>query len=782
MPESYPSCLSPSNHTNLVRWGLNLLTNPQASQWLLDEPMRFASLFAMMSPHVVLPEALLARVSAGADASATRVHEIEELRSSGMVSSAGRVSPKYIEALLDGMKLAEVARKEPEVWEGAMKQWARDVEVFADEISQSLSEYAQAIAQAPSLMAVPPAPGGKGVMALFHTNLALFLSASEGSFTLNEIRVLEVSFCQAEYEAFKLFFEVLADNPRSYGEMLSIMLDVEKSVLEKLVSTEGRLARLHLVPFDPSTRRILPLAGFWHEWFGGLHESSEQAVAKFLVPLRNRRNAGALARLPPSDTEMVSKILMEGDGRHGTNVLLYGPKSIDKLGWVHALAKKLGRTPYTLPHDLPDMVLPSVCHVAQRLLSQLDKKGWLVLSKADSVLTRTQRGRHQFLFLELEFESEVDDGAGEADLLARNPVPSVWLVNSPDRISEDNVGRFLYTCEMKAASRSERRQEISGSLEGLSLSEEFLTELSQHAQVGKQQLESAAELVWRFAERPFDDDEGRRADREALARRAIEQSQKALNRRKREDLRQPVTQYSLDYLNIRGVFPTPKILSSLRRSPNASLCFYGIPGTGKTQLAEHIAVELDKPIIIKRASDILGKFVGENEKNIKLMFEEAQDEDAVLLLDEADSFLRDRNLARQSWEVSTVNELLQGMERHRGVFICTTNLFSSLDLASLRRFTFKLEFLELNEDQRWQMFLNESGFVESSVSEEVLEVMKLDLNTIRGLAPGDFATIQRQLRLMQESLGPDQWIAQLRAEARAKMREAMMAEGGTHTL
>ena len=57
------------------------------------------------------------------------------------------------------------------------------------------------------------------------------------------------------------------------------------------------------------------------------------------------------------------------------------------------------------------------------------------------------------------------------------------------------------------------------------------------------------------------------------------------------------------------------------------------------------------------------------------MFEEAQAEQAVLLLDEADSFLRSRRLAERHYEVSEVNEMLQGMERFAGVFICTTNLF-----------------------------------------------------------------------------------------------------------
>lgn len=773
--------LTASSHANLVAWGLNLMAHPEASKWLLDDPMRFASLFAALRPHISLPGSLASLIHRG-DGSprVLRSFEIDELRGSGMLPFSGKVSPQYIESFWEGIKLSEAIRKNPPLWKEAVKDWSEEARESSDGLGQSLSRHVEEISNAPSLSSFQPSGQDRGVAAMFNQNLALFLSASQTPFTIDEIRILEVSFCQAEYEAFRMFFEILSQNPRTYAEMLAIMLDMEAEVLEKTVSVEGKLSRIHLVPFDADSRRVLPLAGFWHEWFGAMHRSSQAALDRFITPLRKERNAGALARLAPTDADMVARILQEHDGQWGTNVLLYGPKNVDKVGWVHALAKEYGRSPYTLPPGIPDSVLPSVCHVAQRLLSRVDKNGWLVLPKADSILTRTQRGRHQFLFMELEFESEVDDAAGEAELLDKNPVPSVWLVHTPDRISEDNIGRFLYACEIKAASRSERRQEIKEALGPLGLSENFFTELSQHTRIGEQQLASAAELVWRFAKRPFD--KNNQEEREALVRQAIEQSQKALNRRHRESLRQPVTQYSLDYLNISSPFPIPKILDSLRRSPNASLCFYGIPGTGKTQLAEHIAVELDKPLIIKRASDILGKYVGENEKNIRMMFEEAQDEDALLLLDEADSFLRDRNLARHSWEVSTVNEILQAMERHRGVFICTTNLFASLDLASLRRFTFKLEFLELDEEQRWQMFLNESGFQETFVSEVDLDAMKLDLNAIRGLAPGDFATVQRQLMLIGERLGPAEWIAQLQEEARAKMREASLAERGTYTI
>ena len=90
------------------------------------------------------------------------------------------------------------------------------------------------------------------------------------------------------------------------------------------------------------------------------------------------------------------------------------------------------------------------------------------------------------------------------------------------------------------------------------------------------------------------------------------------------------------------------------------------------------------------------------------MFEEAQTEGAVLLLDEADSFLRSRKRAERSYEVTEVNEMLQGMERFGGIFVCTTNLFEDIDEAALRRFTFKLRFMPLLASQREAMFVAEA--------------------------------------------------------------------------
>ena len=212
-----------------------------------------------------------------------------------------------------------------------------------------------------------------------------------------------------------------------------------------------------------------------------------------------------------------------------------------------------------------------------------------------------------------------------------------------------------------------------------------------------------------------------------------------------------------------------RIIQALKKNPVGTLCFFGLPGTGKTALAEYIAMQLDMPITIKPASELLSMWLGESEKNIAKMFEEAKAEGSILLLDEADSFLRDRSQAQRSWEVTQVNELLQRMERFPGIFICTTNLFQAIDAAALRRFTFKLEFLALSPEQRLQMLVNESGIDLSTLSEAERTDLEINCQLIRYLTPGDFATVKRQANLLGETLSVTEWLSRLEIESKAKL-------------
>jgi SpoVK/Ycf46/Vps4 family AAA+-type ATPase len=127
--------------------------------------------------------------------------------------------------------------------------------------------------------------------------------------------------------------------------------------------------------------------------------------------------------------------------------------------------------------------------------------------------------------------------------------------------------------------------------------------------------------------------------------------------------------------------------------------------------------------------------------------------------------LRSRRLAERNYEITEVNEMLQGMERFAGVFVCTTNLFDELDEAALRRFTFKIRFNPLTAEQRVRMFVAEAlaGRVDALTAEQRGRLLALD-----ELAPGDFAAVQRQVEVLGAGFDADEFLSQLEGEHRVK--------------
>jgi SpoVK/Ycf46/Vps4 family AAA+-type ATPase len=210
------------------------------------------------------------------------------------------------------------------------------------------------------------------------------------------------------------------------------------------------------------------------------------------------------------------------------------------------------------------------------------------------------------------------------------------------------------------------------------------------------------------------------------------------------------TAYSTDLLNVNT--DVEALIQGIRTTRRGRLCLYGPPGTGKSELGKYLANQMASPLLIRRASDLLDPYVGRTEQNIAAMFNEARDTDSVILLDEADSFLRDRRAQQHGWEVTQVNELLTQMESFNGVFVCSTNLMNTIDGASLRRFDFKIEFGYLRPDQAWLMFRRSLADGDSTAAD--IASYEGRIRELRLLTPGDFSVVLRRLRILSSRLDP----------------------------
>jgi SpoVK/Ycf46/Vps4 family AAA+-type ATPase len=130
----------------------------------------------------------------------------------------------------------------------------------------------------------------------------------------------------------------------------------------------------------------------------------------------------------------------------------------------------------------------------------------------------------------------------------------------------------------------------------------------------------------------------------------------------------------------------------IRKNKGISLLFAGPPGTGKTMTAEAIARALKKPLMIVNYAQLENMWVGETEKNIEAVFEDAAKRDAVLFFDEADAVFHRRGMTIAPWTNRDVNVLLNQVENAPGVCILATNLARVMDRALDRRIDIAVEF------------------------------------------------------------------------------------------
>jgi transitional endoplasmic reticulum ATPase len=201
-----------------------------------------------------------------------------------------------------------------------------------------------------------------------------------------------------------------------------------------------------------------------------------------------------------------------------------------------------------------------------------------------------------------------------------------------------------------------------------------------------------------------------------------------------------------------------QLADQVARSPARALsfCLSGPPGAGKSAYARYLAERLDLDVLEKRFSDLTSMWLRESEKAIAAAFEEAADLRAFLIIDEADSFLRDRLAAQHSWEITQVNEMLTQMERHPYPYACTTNAPELLDVAAARRFLFKVHFLPMTADQIAKAFRRSFG------ADPPRFVLRLS-----GVTPADFAIVARKASVLGER-DPRILTQWLETEAQAK--------------
>lgn len=319
-------------------------------------------------------------------------------------------------------------------------------------------------------------------------------------------------------------------------------------------------------------------------------------------------------------------------------------------------------------------------------------------------------------------------------MLEHNSIPTIWISNSINRMDPAFVRRFDFVIEVPLPSQEQRIKLLKRYSKGL-LDKKSLQGMAEQEYLSPAVIKRAAHVVTSIAAK---------LENPAQAMQLlIDSTLKSQGYSTVQPAKKQATAQLYDPAFISADVDLAALTDGLTAHPSARLCLYGPPGTGKTAYGHWLAKQLGKPLLLKRASDLLGAYVGENEQNIAKAFKQAEEKQAVLMIDEVDSFLSDRRGAQRSWEVSMVNEMLTQMESFSGIFIASTNLMDGLDQAALRRFDLKAKFDFLSIEQVWKLFIRHCKQLDLPHRKKALPQQ---LAALEYLTPGDFAAVARMSR------------------------------------
>jgi SpoVK/Ycf46/Vps4 family AAA+-type ATPase len=413
--------------------------------------------------------------------------------------------------------------------------------------------------------------------------------------------------------------------------------------------------------------------------------------------------------------------------KSGVNILLYGLPGTGKTELAKTLSQALNMKLFEISYaDEDDEAIDGYRRLKAYKTAQ-------ALMANQNVLLMYDEAEDVFDSRESIFAPKRQENKAWLNkMLETNTIPTIWITNNIYSIDNAMIRRFDFSVEIPIPNKSKRAEIIKNYSNDL-LDEASIKLLAENTDIAPALITRTAKVVSSITT-----EDKTKAFTQVLNNTLKAQGYKEIQVNNSSAL---PSVYDPKFINTTA--DLEHLTQGIKEHQNARLCLYGPAGTGKSAFGKYVAEQLDRPVLLKKGSDLISMWVGGTEKNIANAFYEAKEENAVLIFDEVDSFLADRSQAHTSWEVTQVNEMLVQMENFDGIFIATTNLMDNLDKASLRRFDLKLEFDYLKAEQSWNIFVSyaqELKLAKPSVS------FKRAIENLKCLTPGDFAAVVRQNR------------------------------------
>lgn len=407
----------------------------------------------------------------------------------------------------------------------------------------------------------------------------------------------------------------------------------------------------------------------------------------------------------------------------GTNILLWGLPGTGKTELALALAKEA------------NVVIRSIGDISPENQEELSRTQRLVSLK---LAMKIYEKKNDVILLFDEMEDLTIKGNNTEEnysksfinrIIETTPIPIIWTTNDIENLGQAILRRMDYSIEFTVPNSKARKIIWKKYIKdfGLKFNKQEIDFLSYNFDIIPAAIKNAAKIS-KASSLTLDETVEVIKNFDKLVHFGY---QRNFNIVKNSD-----TPYDLTVVNA-GIDLENLIKQIKKAKPKWSMCLYGPPGTGKSEFGRHISEKIEKLVLFKRASDLESMYVGGTEKNIARAFKQASEEEKVLLIDEGDTFFTARSGGNKSWENSKVNEMLSQMESHDQPFIITTNLFNTLDPASLRRFTFKLHFDFLKPEMAQKLFKEYFGI---KAPDDILN------QTL--LAPGDFSNVKKKVDIL----------------------------------